>query len=185
MASLSIYFLAGKNQKLQGMEQNNYLKRVCYNKFIGLWDSKSKYSPFGCPPYPYISKSLSSKGIFPLSRPLKPSIGEAHGAGVEGLELDASWFKKVLGFWGEFPAALLLEELAVVREMDADCCCCCWFFIGDFGLRDSISGVVMTRWGASGGGFRPPPPCQIFPSLSAKFLTYAWDLQHHQLALRV
>jgi hypothetical protein len=32
--------------------------------------------------------------------------------------------------------------------MVTDCCCCCiwcWFFIGDFGLRASISGVVTTR----------------------------------------
>ena len=123
-----------------------------------------------------MSTPLSSEDILPVSRPLKASIGEAQGAGVDGLELEASWFiLRAFGFWGELPAGLLFDELAVVREMEVDCCCCscCWFFIGDLGRRDSISGVVMTRWGASGGGFRPPPPCQTFPSLSPKFLTYA------------
>lgn len=58
------------------------------------------------------------------SRPLKPSIGEAHGAGVEGFEPEASWFRpRAPGVEGEFPAGLLLEELAVVREIDVDCCC--------------------------------------------------------------
>ena len=127
-----------------------------------------------------MSKTLSSEDILPASRPpLKASIGNAHGAGVDGLELDASWFiLTTFGIWGEFPACRLFDELAVVREreMEADdccCCCCCWFFNGDLGRRASISGVVTTRWGASGGGFRPPPPCQTFPSLSAKLLTYA------------
>ena len=95
---------------------------------------------------------------------LKPSIGyDAQGAGVEGLAL----------------AGLPLEELAAVREIDIDCC---WFFIGDLGRRASISGVVTTRWGASGGGFLPPPPCQTLPSLSAKFLMYAWKLTNLGLA---
>lgn len=51
---------------------------------------------------------------------------------------------------------------------------CCWARGGgDFGRRDSISGVVPTKWGASTGGL-PRPPCQTLPSASTKCLAYIW-----------
>lgn len=119
-----------------------------------------------------INVTLSSEEVLLRPRSLLLSI---EGPGAEWLELQASWFRLgELWFWGEFLIDLLPLQFAVVIEMDADCCCWCWFFIGDLGRRASISGVVTTRWGASGGGFRPPPPCHTLPSLSAKFLTYAW-----------
>lgn len=105
---------------------------------------------------------------------LKLPMGGVHGGGARGLGPEGSWFRMCTEgtdwFWGEFPVALLLELAVVERDVD----CCCWFFCGgDLGLKLSMSGVVTTRWGASSGGFRPPPPCQTFPSLSAKFLQYA------------
>lgn len=112
--------------------------------------------------------------------PVCSGIGEVdHGCGgrmAGGFELETSWLMLSndgtvgIGCWGINGAGGLLDELAVV-EIEG---CGCWFFAGgDFGRRLSMSGVVSTRWGASGGGFRPPPPCQTFPSLSAKFSQYA------------
>jgi hypothetical protein len=136
-----------------GWEKKNQMQlylKLCYNIFICLYDSKSrKPDGVGGPLKPYISKTLSSEGNTEPSRPLKLSIGEeAHGAGVEGFELEASWLRpSAVGFCGEFPVGLLFDPLPDVKEMVTDCCCCicCWFFIGDFGLRASISGVVTTR----------------------------------------
>lgn len=104
-------------------------------------------------------------------KPYPPSLGP-HGTIWLGLE--NCWLRGG-GRWlcGELAAGLLPEEEAPVREIEA-VWFCCWVFIGDLGLRASTSGVVWTRWVASGGGFRPPLPCQTLPSLSTKFLRYAY-----------
>lgn len=149
-------------------------------RWTALWGSNSIWSPTTWPnvalrPYP---SYLSPIPIWLLSNSLNPPVEENQGgAKTPDSDVDASWLRmgtdETEGFCGELPNGLLLLEL-LTKGMEGGC----WLFCGgDFGRRLSISGVVATKWGASGGGFRPPPPCQTLPSLSVKFLRYPYAIE--------